>query len=144
MNIGAKLEHFKKLHGNLLFYQNKCHHGNAPDTRRPCAKATHVWASGWLADQTPWPASTTLQPPVCFHGGDAIQEAVERNLRPRVGGGHGPWPDGHMSRPVGQHLVNYRLNQGSNCSCDSYKYTPTYGIQNTTLYLQFSTCKGSD
>jgi hypothetical protein len=33
-NIGAKLEHFKKLLGNLEFHQNKCHPGGVPDMRR--------------------------------------------------------------------------------------------------------------
>jgi hypothetical protein len=42
-NICAKLEHFKKLQGNVEFYKNRCHPGNAPYTRRPCAKATNVW-----------------------------------------------------------------------------------------------------
>jgi hypothetical protein len=42
--------------------------------------------SGWLAGQTPWLASPTLQPPVSFLGGDALEEAVEGNLRPGVSG----------------------------------------------------------
>jgi hypothetical protein len=83
-----------------------------------------------------WSVGHTLQPPVSFLGGDALQEAVEWNPRPGVGGGCAPWP-------AGQHLVNYQLNQVANCSWDSYKYLPTDGIQNTTLYLYFSTCKGS-
>jgi hypothetical protein len=63
--------------------------------------------SGWLADQTPWPARPTLQPPMSFLGGDALQEAVEWNPRPEVSGGRASWPAGHMARSVGQHLVNY-------------------------------------
>jgi hypothetical protein len=39
-NIGAKLEHFKKLHGKLEFHRNECHPGNAPNMRRQCAMAT--------------------------------------------------------------------------------------------------------
>jgi hypothetical protein len=39
-NIGAKLEHFNKLQEKLEFHENKCHHGNTPDMRRQCAKAT--------------------------------------------------------------------------------------------------------
>jgi hypothetical protein len=35
-----------------------------------------------------WPAGPTLQPPVSFLGGDALQEAVEWNLRLGVDGGH--------------------------------------------------------
>jgi hypothetical protein len=54
--------------------------------------------SGWPAGQTPWMASPTLQPPVIFLGGDAIQEAAEWNPRPRVSGGHAPWPTGQPTR----------------------------------------------
>jgi hypothetical protein len=60
-------------------------------------------------------AGPTLQPPMSFLGGDALQEAVEWNLRPRVSGGRAWWP-------VSQHQANYRLNQVGNCSCNSYKY----------------------
>jgi hypothetical protein len=72
--------------------------------------------SGWPTDQTPWLTGPTLQPPVSFLGGDALQEAVEWNSRPGVGGGRSWWPAGHVARPAGQHLVNYRLNQVGNCS----------------------------
>jgi hypothetical protein len=72
--------------------------------------------SGWPAGQTPWLAGPTLQPPMSFLGGDALQEAVEWNPRPGVSGGRAPWPAGHMAWPVSQHLVNYRLNQVGNCS----------------------------
>jgi hypothetical protein len=34
-----------------------------------------------------WHSGPTLQPPVSFLGGDALQEVVEWNLRPGVGGG---------------------------------------------------------
>jgi hypothetical protein len=71
--------------------------------------------SGWLA-------GPTLQPPMSFLGGDAFQEVVEWKPRPGVRGGHDPWPVGHVARPVGQHLVNYRLNRFGNCSWDSNKY----------------------
>jgi hypothetical protein len=64
-----------------------------------------------------------------FLGGDALQEVVERNLRPRVGGGHAPGPAGRMAMPASQHLASYRLNQVTNCSWDSYKYPPADGIQ---------------
>jgi hypothetical protein len=84
--------------------------------------------SGWSAGQTPWPAGSTLQPPVSFLSGDALQEVVEWNLRPEVYGGHAPWPAGYVPRPAGQHLANYRLNQVGNCSWDSYKYPPADGI----------------
>jgi hypothetical protein len=42
-----------------------------------------------------------------FLRSDALQEAVEWNLRPGVIGCRAPWP-------AGQHLVNYRLNQVDN------------------------------
>jgi hypothetical protein len=35
-----------------------------------------------------WPAGPTLQPHVSFLGDDALQEAMEGNLSPGVGGGH--------------------------------------------------------
>jgi hypothetical protein len=44
-----------------------------------------------------------------FLDGDTLQEVVEWNLRPGVGGGRAPWP-------VVQHLASYRLNQVGNCS----------------------------
>jgi hypothetical protein len=44
--------------------------------------------SGWSVSQTPWLAIPTLQPPVSFIGGDALQEAVEWNPRHGVGEGH--------------------------------------------------------
>jgi hypothetical protein len=50
--------------------------------------------SGWTIGQTPWPASPTLQPPMSFLGGDALQEVVEGNPRPGVSGGHAPWSAG--------------------------------------------------
>jgi hypothetical protein len=43
---------------------------------------------GWPASQTLWPVSLTLQPPMSFLGGDALQEAVEWSPRPEVSGGH--------------------------------------------------------
>jgi hypothetical protein len=42
---------------------------------------------GWLTGKTPWLAGPTLQPPVSFLGSDALQETVEWNPRPGVGGG---------------------------------------------------------
>jgi hypothetical protein len=108
------LEHLKKLQGNVKFYQNKCHLGNAPDTRRLYAKPLMCGPSGWPASQTPCLVGPTLQPPRSFLGGDAFHEAVEWNLRPGVGAGHTPWPVGHVARPAGQHLANYRLNQVGN------------------------------
>jgi hypothetical protein len=42
---------------------------------------------GWLAGQTPWPASLTLQPLAGWLRGDTLQEAVEGNPKLKVGGG---------------------------------------------------------
>jgi hypothetical protein len=39
-----------------------------------------------------WPADPTLQPPMSFLGGDALQEAAEWNMRPGAGGDRAPWP----------------------------------------------------
>jgi hypothetical protein len=61
---------------------------------------------------------------VSFLGCDALPEAVEWNLSFGVSDGRTPWPAGHVARLTGQHLVNYRLNQVSNRSWDSYKYPP--------------------
>jgi hypothetical protein len=101
----------------MEFYQNKCHLGNAPDTRRPCVKATDVWAQ-WVADRPNSLAGRPhLQLPMSFLGGDALQEAVEGNPRPGVGGGSAPWPAGHVARPAVQHLVSYQLHTPhSSCS----------------------------
>jgi hypothetical protein len=60
--------------------------------------------SGWPTGQTPWPANPTLQPPVSFLGGDALQEEVEWNPRPGVGGERSPWAIDHVARLAGQHL----------------------------------------
>jgi hypothetical protein len=62
--------------------------------------------SGWLASQTHWLASTTLQPPMSFLGDDAIQEAVKWKLRPGVSGGRARWPAGHVAMPTCHHLEN--------------------------------------
>jgi hypothetical protein len=51
-NIGAKLEHFIKLQGNLEFHQNKCHPGSVPDMRQ-CAKAADQWAQGVVGRPNP-------------------------------------------------------------------------------------------
>jgi hypothetical protein len=82
--------------------------------------------SGWLAGQTPWPAGPTLQPPMSFLGGDALNETVEGNPRPGIGGGHAPWP-------AGQHQACYILNQVGNCSWDYYKYPLLMEFTHTIL-----------
>jgi hypothetical protein len=57
--------------------------------------------SGWPAGQTPWLIGPTLQPPVSFLGGVALQEVLEWNSRPRVSGGCASWSAGHVaSRPA--------------------------------------------
>jgi hypothetical protein len=52
MNIGTKLEHFKKLKGNLEFHQNKGHLWDVPDMRRQCAKATDQRTQGVAGQPT--------------------------------------------------------------------------------------------
>jgi hypothetical protein len=139
--LSTKLEHFKKLQGNLEFHQNKCHPGNVPDTRQ-CANATDQWAQGVAGRPNPWLVSPTLQPLVGRLHGDTLQEAVTVNPKSKVSGGWTLWLPDHVDRPADHHLVSYRLNQVSNPSLDTYKYPPTGGNQHTTLYLLFSTCKG--
>jgi hypothetical protein len=89
-----------------------------------------------------WLVSPTLQPLVGWLHRHALQEEVTYNLKLEVSGSRTWWPPGHMSRLVGQHLACYRLNQVVNTSLDSYKYPSADGIQDTTLYMYFSTCKG--
>jgi hypothetical protein len=52
-NIGAKLEHFKKLQGNSEFHQNRCHPRGVPDMRRQCAKAADQGAQGVAGQANP-------------------------------------------------------------------------------------------
>jgi hypothetical protein len=85
----------------------------------------------------------TLQLPVSLLGGNTLQEAIEWNPRPGVNGGHAPWQASHAARPAGQHLASYRLNEVGNCSWESYKYPLPMEFTHTTLYLLFSTSKGS-
>jgi hypothetical protein len=68
MNIGSKLEHFKKLQEKLEFHQNKCHPRNAPDMRRNCAKAIDQWAQG-VAGRPHFLASHGLASRACSLGG---------------------------------------------------------------------------
>jgi hypothetical protein len=98
--------------------------------------------SGWPAGQTPWPADPTLQSPVSFLGDDALQEVVEWNPRPGVSGERAPWPTGHVARPAGQHLRITNLIK-SVIAPGTPINTPCRWNSNTTLYLYFSTCKGS-
>jgi hypothetical protein len=66
-----------------------------------------MWAQ-WVTGRPNYLAvGPTLQSPMSFLGGDALQEAVEWNPRPGVGGGHAWWLVRQMSRPANQHLVNY-------------------------------------
>jgi hypothetical protein len=82
-----------------------------------------------------WPAGPTWKPLTGLLHMHALQEVVTRNPMLDVGGGQTQWLAGHMARPTGQHMACYRHNQVSNSSLDSYKYPPTDGIQDTTLYL---------
>jgi hypothetical protein len=76
---------------------------------------------GWLLGQTPWLAGPTLYPLTGCLGSDALQEAVIRNLRPRVGKDRATWLAGYIVRPAIQHLACYQLNPVGNSSWDSYK-----------------------
>jgi hypothetical protein len=89
-NIGAKLEHFKKLQGNVEFYQNKCHPRNAPDMRRPCAKATDMWAQ-WLADQPQFAASHEFPWRLRSPRGGGMEPKACSRWRPHPMAG---WPHG--------------------------------------------------
>jgi hypothetical protein len=77
--------------------------------------------SGWPAGQTPLMGR--------LHG-DTLQEAVTGNPKPKVGGGQTPWPPDHVARPVGHHLVSYRLNQVGN---------PPWTPINTPLLVEINT-----
>jgi hypothetical protein len=39
-----------------------------------------------------WPAGPTLQPLMGWLHGDTLQDVVEGNPKPKVGGGQSPWP----------------------------------------------------
>jgi hypothetical protein len=90
---------------------------------------------GWPTSQTPWPVGPTLHPLMGRLHGDTLQEAVTGNPKPKVSGGQTLWMPSHVARPVGHHLVSYQLTQVGNPSLDPYKYPPTGGNQQTTLYL---------
>jgi hypothetical protein len=89
---------------------------------------------GWPAGQTPWLVGPTLQPLVGSLNGHTLQEAVTRNLKLEVGGSRTRWP-----------ANTWRVTdfQVSNSSLDPYKYRLADRIQDITLYMEFSTCKGS-
>jgi hypothetical protein len=59
----------------------------------------------------------------------------------KVGAGRTTWLTGHVARPVGHHLMSYRLNQVSNPSLDPYKYPSTGGNKNTHHILQIPLAK---
>jgi hypothetical protein len=69
-----------------------------------------------------WPAGPTLQPLMGWLHCDTLQEVVEGNPEPKVGGGRTSSLVGHVARPTGHHLVCYQLNQVGNPSLDPYKY----------------------
>jgi hypothetical protein len=73
---------------------------------------------GWPAGQTPWPDGPTLQPLAGLLHKHALQEAITRNPKLKVGGSGTRWPAGHVARPAGQHLACYRLHQVRNSSLD--------------------------
>jgi hypothetical protein len=82
-----------------------------------------------------WPVGPTLQPLTGLLHGQALQEAVTRNLKLKVSGSQTRWPADHMARPAGQQLACYQLNLIDNSSLDPNKYPPADGIQDITLYL---------
>jgi hypothetical protein len=99
-NIGAKLEHFKKLQGKLEFHQNKCHHGNAPDMRRQCAKATDQSAPGVVGrpnSLSGWPTFVACRG---FASRPALHEAVTRNPKLEVSGSWTRWLAGRTTPGV--------------------------------------------
>jgi hypothetical protein len=75
-----------------------------------------------------WPAGPTLQPLMGWLHGDTLQDVVEGNPKPKVGGGQSPWPAGH-------HLACYRLNQVGNPSLDPFKYPLPVEIKATLTTL---------
>jgi hypothetical protein len=99
--------------------------------QRPLTSPPRVW----LAGQTPWLASPTLQLLAGRLDGDTLQEEVTGNPKLKVSGGRTLWSPSHVARPAGHHLVSYQLNQVDNSSLDTYEYPPTGGNQDTTLYL---------
>jgi hypothetical protein len=121
MNIGVKLEHFKKLQEKLEFHQNKCHHGNASNTRRQCVKATDQWTQV-VAGRPGRLIGPTLQPLAGLLHRHALQGTITRNLKLEIGGSRTRWLDSLVARPASQHLACYQLNQVSNSSLDPYKY----------------------
>jgi hypothetical protein len=62
---------------------------------------------GWPASQTLWLAGPTLQPLMGLLHRHALEEAVTRNPKFKVGGSRTRWWAGHVARPVGQHLTCY-------------------------------------
>jgi hypothetical protein len=123
------LEHYKKIRNSTkisvtpgIHLTQGCH------VQRPLM----CGPSGWPAGQTPWPIGPTLQPPLSLLGGDALQEAVEWNPRLGVGGGR----PANTLRIID--LIKLVTAPGTPIN------TPhADGIQHTTLYLLFSTCKSS-
>jgi hypothetical protein len=82
-----------------------------------------------------WPVGPTLQPLAGWLHEHALQEAVTRNPKLKVGGSWTRWLPDHMARPGKKHLAHSQLNQVSNSSLDPYKYPLSVEFKNTTLYL---------
>jgi hypothetical protein len=49
-----------------------------------------MWNSTKISGPYVWPVDPTFQRPMSFHHGYALQESVEWNPGPRVGGGRAP------------------------------------------------------
>jgi hypothetical protein len=131
------LEHLKQLQGKLEFHRNKCHHGNAPHTRRQCAKSTDQWAQG-VASR---PAPLCSLSRVCFM--DTLSRRRYQGIRSLklLEAGLG----GRLATWLGRLANTWRVT--ALIKLVTPPWTPIntpHGIQDTTLYLQFSTCKGCD
>jgi hypothetical protein len=94
------------------------HLTRAGNVQRPLTSGPRGWSTG----QTPWLDDPTLQPLAGWLHGHALQEAVTRNPKLKVGGSRTRWPPGHVAWPASQHLVHYQPNQVGNSSLDPYKY----------------------
>jgi hypothetical protein len=70
-----------------------------------------------------------------------LQEKGKAKAVEKVHGSRTTWPAGHVARPVGHHLMSYRLNQVGNPSLDPYKYPSTGGNQNTHHILEIPLAK---
>jgi hypothetical protein len=61
----------------------------------------------------------------------------------KVGGGQTHWPPGHVARPVGRHLVSYRIGQvgGAPPWPDKYPRPPSVKVDTHIPHFGDSTCQ---